>query len=268
MLECLHLAGAELYIYNHSLNCGDLRDSVVDPLNSAILSLTQRAPIKRLNLEHWLVSTELFTGSSDSIWAGLRQFDISGGSMAPSGEWYWTGDPTSVQRESTAGYGSDYEGSTHYSSDSDISWHRSPRDDSGSEDNSDRDAIRNGHRPNHAWRNKPDWGMLTPLLVGMARAVHRMPNLQRGRLLLRDITIGDVCVECAAPGFRYADRNMYEPKKFRTCRFFVGEADDKTTWLTLEQLPDEVRSTWREWLGEQGVMEIHWPKHKGYFFYD
>lgn len=63
-----------------------------------------------------------------------------------------------------------------------------------------------------------------------------------------------MCVQCAAPGFRYADSEKYEPKNFRTCRFYVGENDDEQS-VPLEQVPDEVRRAWREWLGDDGGME-------------
>jgi hypothetical protein len=164
--------------------------------------------------------------------------------MAPSGNWYWTGNPSAVKRGSTDGYGTDANSYLF----------REP-DDSGTDDDSAKDAIRNGWRPMHEWRVKPDWGMLTPLLVDMARAVQRMPNLQRGRLLLRNSSISNVSVQCAAPGFRYADFDRYEPMKVRTCRFYVGKNNDTSTWLTLEQIPEEVRAAWREWLGDDGVME-------------
>lgn len=268
MLERLHLRGGILRLMNHSLFCGDLRDEDgVDPLNSAIHKLLQRSPIKWLELEG-LVSSELFTGdndNTDSTWPTLEQFEIRGSEVAPSGKWYSTGDPTSRYSGHTEGYGSDA-GSVELSSDSDISWHRSPRDDSGSEDHSDRDAVRNGKRPEYEWRDQVDWEMLTPLLVAMARAVQRMPKLQQGSLLVGDIG-PSVCVQCAASGFCYANVETrhaaplpYEPKNFRTCRFFVGRSYDGP-FLPLEQVPEEVRDAWREWLGDDGEMEA------GYYYW-
>jgi hypothetical protein len=260
MLERLNLQGGILRLRNHSLFCGDLRDEDgVDPLNSAILKLSQRSPIKWLKLKG-LVSSELFTGDNpESTWPTLQQFQITGSQIAPSGKWYCTGDPTSRDPGHTEGYGSDAD-SVELSSDSDISWHRSPRDDSGSDDDSDRDAIRNGKRPEYEWREKLDWAMLTPLLVAMARAVQRMPNLRRGSLLVGSEGHG-VCVQCAAPGFCYANVETrqaaplpYEPKNFRTCRFYVAEHYDEP-FLPLEQVPEEVRDAWREWLGDDGEME-------------
>jgi hypothetical protein len=260
MLKRLDLDGGILCVQNHSLFCSDLRDEDgVDPLNSAILKLSQRSPIRWLKLKG-LVSSELFTGGNpDSTWPTLQQFQITGSHIAPSGSWYYTGDPTSRHPSSTTGYGSDAE-SVELSSDSDISWHRSPHDDSGTDDHSDRDAIRNGKRPEYGWREKADWEMLTPLLVAMARAVQRMPNLQRGSLLVGSKGDG-VCVQCAAPGFRYADFEKYEPRNFRTCRFYVGEDYDEP-FLPLGQVPEEVRSAWREWLGDDGKMEagFYWNK--------
>lgn len=245
-----------LVLCNHSLEYGDLRDADgVDPLNTAVRNFSQRTPIQRLDLKDFLVSSELFTGGDpESTWPTLQQFDISGGAVAPSGKWYCTGDPTAIEPDSTSGYGSDASVSEYPSSDSDVSWHRD-RDDSGTEDDSDRDAIRNGYRPMYEWRDTPDWDMLIPLLVDMARAAQRMPNLQIGCLLIRNEGISDVCVQCAAPGFRYAQFDKYEPKSFRTCRFFVGETANKTSWYSLEQVPQQVRSAWREWLGDDGEME-------------
>ena len=202
MLQHLELTQLpRLQLNNHSLEYGDVRDADgVDPLNTAVHKFSQRTPIQRLVLKDFLVSSEIFTSQDpESTWPNLQQLDISGGPIAPSGRWYWTGDPTSTSPGSTRGYGSDASESVELSSDSDISWHRD-RDDSGTEDDSDRDAIRNGYRPMYLWRKQPDWDMLTPLLVDMARAVQRMPNLQNGSLHIM-LGIGDVCVQCAAPGF-------------------------------------------------------------------
>jgi hypothetical protein len=257
MLRCLELTQEpRLLLCNHSLAYGDLRDDDgVDLLSTAILKFTQRTPLQRLILNDFLISSELFTGGDPrSTWPTLQHFDITGGPVAPSGEWYWTGDPTTIEPGSTRGYGSDADSSIELSSDSDISWHRD-RDDSGTEDDSDRDAIRNGYRPMYEWRDKPDWDMLAPLLVNMARAVQRMPNLQRGRIQLRNGAIGDVSLQCAAPGFRFPNFDKNEPKSVRKCRFFVGEPADKSTWFSLEQIPGEVRSAWRGWLGSDGEME-------------
>lgn len=78
--------------------------------------------------------------------------------------------------------------------------------------------------------------MLTPLLVDMARAVQRMPNLQVGRLH-PDLVLSMVCVQCAAHGFRYAVFDKYELRTFRTCRFFVGDTADRASWYSLERVP-------------------------------
>lgn len=245
-----------LIIHNHSFEYGDLCDADgVDPLNTAVHNFSQRTPIQRLVLKDFLVSSDLFTSQDpESTWPTLQQFNIFGGPVAPSGKWYCTGDPADASPPgSTHGYGSDASQSEYPSSDSDISWHRN-LDDSGTDDDDNRDAIRNGHRPYHEWRKVPDWDMLTPLLVDMARAVQRMPNLQSGSLHL-DVGISNVRVQCAAPGFRYADFNKYEPKNFRTCRFFVGEQVDSASWYSLEQVPEQVRNAWREWLGSDGEME-------------
>jgi hypothetical protein len=264
MLQQLDLTqDPRLLLCNHSLEYGDVRDADgVDPLNTAVHNFSQRTPIQRLVLKNFLVSSDLFTSQDpESIWPTLQQFDIFGGPVAPSGKWYCTGDPTAIEPGSTSGYGSDASQSEELSSNSDISWHRN-RDDSGTDDDSDRDAVRNGYRPMYEWRDEPDWDMLTPLLVDMARAVQRMPNLQIGCLHLRDIGTSEVCVQCAAPRFRYAHFDKYELKNFRTCRFFVGEAA-AVSWYSLEQVPEQVRSAWREWLGSDGEMETgpFWRNH-------
>jgi hypothetical protein len=230
MLERLCLRGGVLQARNHSLFCGDLRDEDgVDPLNSAIRRLSQRSPIKRLEIEG-LVSGELFTGDNpESTWSTLRQFQITGSIIAPDGRWYYTGDPTTREPSATSDYGSDADSEERRSSDSDISWR-------------------------YEWREKPDWQMLTPILVAMARAVLRMPNLQRGSLLVGSKGHG-VCVQCAAPGFRYVDAEEKEPANSRRCRIYVAEGYDDCFFLPLSQVPGEVRSAWREWLGEGGEME-------------
>ncbi|OIW30104.1 hypothetical protein CONLIGDRAFT_632206 [Coniochaeta ligniaria NRRL 30616] len=266
MLQQLELAQNKLFLNNHSFEYGDDRDADgVDPLNTSVHNFSQRTPIQRLVLNDFLVSSDLFKGQDpESTWPTLQQFDIAGGPVAPSGKWYCTGDPTAASPPgSTRGYGSDASQSEYPSSDSDISWHRN-LDDSGTDDDDDRDAIRNGDKPDFEWRKEPDWDMLTPLLVDMARAVQRMPNLQIGSLHL-DLGISIVRVQCAAPGFRYAHFDKYELRNFRTCRFFVGETRHRASWYSLEQVPEEVRSAWREWLGSDGEMEtgaywINWDR--------
>lgn len=139
----------KLLINNHSFDYSDLRnEDGVDPLNSAIYDLSQRAPLRHLVLKDLLVSSELFRGNVTtpiSIWASLQTFQLGGVTMAPSGNWYWTGNPSAVKRGSTDGYGSDANSYLF----------REP-DDSGTDDNSAKDAIRNGWRPIHEWRIKPD----------------------------------------------------------------------------------------------------------------
>ncbi|RKU43067.1 hypothetical protein DL546_000924 [Coniochaeta pulveracea] len=267
MLQHLELTqDPPLFLRNHSFEYSDLRDADgVDPLNAAVHNFSLRTPIQRLVLKDFLVSSDLFVSQDlESTWPTLQQFDISGGAIAPSGKWYCTGNTaTASPPGSTRGYGSDAYESVYPSSDSDISWHRN-LDDSGTDDDDDRDAIRNGDRPSYAWRKEPDWNMLTPLLVDMAHAVQRMPNLQVGCLYL-DLVFSNVCVQCAAPGFRYADFDEYEPRTFRTCRLFFGDPADRASWYSLEQVPEEVRSAWRKWLGSDGEMEtgaywINWDK--------
>jgi hypothetical protein len=210
---------------------------------ASIFSARQSTTYRR---EHHYVDliSRSFSSPASFLWPTLQEFDIGGLAIAPSGKWYWTGDPAAVECGSTRGYGSD----------ADLyPWRES--DDSGTDNDSDGGAIRNGLRPMHKWRVKPDWDMLGPLLVDMARAVRRMPNLQRGCRYLANGSIGNVCVQGAAPGFRYADFDRYEPQRFRTCRFYVGTNKDRKTWLTLAQIPDEVRAAWRGWLGDHGEME-------------
>ncbi|KAK3319602.1 hypothetical protein B0T19DRAFT_478708 [Cercophora scortea] len=194
-----------LEIYAHSFPCSDLcNPDGTDPLNTAIRHFAQRTPLTTLILTDIMISPDLFTSSNDPtpcMWPTLHVFAIEATALAPSGEWYWTSDPSATRAWTPPEFQDDgYPDIPR------------PADDSNSESESDfdadADAERNGYEPKYEWRDTPDDAMLTPLLVAMADAVGRMPNLRSGSLYLEhgmEFRGGctEIAISCAEVGERF-----------------------------------------------------------------
>ncbi|KAK3690443.1 hypothetical protein B0T22DRAFT_491667 [Podospora appendiculata] len=259
-------------IHAHSFPCANLCDPAdgTDPLNTALRRFSQRTPLTSLTLTDIMISPDLFTGGSDATapWPTLHVFAIEASALAPSGAWYWTGDPSASRASTPPEDDDDDDGG---GGDDDYRYMFPPPleddpDDRNSEPESNfaADAVRNGYEPSDEWRDTPDDAALTPLLVAMARAAQRMPNLRAGSLYLEhelEFRAGctEIAISCAAAGERFArswdseDDGVDGVKSgVRRCKVWV---DAKYPWA----VPEEVREAWREWLGETGMFET------GYF---
>lgn len=236
--------------YNHNFNCGDLEEHGIDRLNVAIRSISQRSPLKDLHLEDTLISADLFR---QAIWPTLQRFTIKAGLVSPSGQWYYTGDPTAVEPGfSDPGPDSDGE----QDSDDDDSRAGSSDED----DDADRESFANGTRPSHAWRTHPDPEVFNPLILDMSDAVLRMPRLEEGHLEM-STNYGDpigVVIKCAETGQTLVDRPDWEQdeeeeKRTRRWQVWIGTA---TEWV----IPSEVEHKWRSWLGPHGkIIRSRYP---------
>ncbi|KAK3690446.1 hypothetical protein B0T22DRAFT_515840 [Podospora appendiculata] len=247
-----------LEIYAHSFPCGDPAAASTDPLNTALRRLAQRTPLTSLILTDMMISPDLFTGGPGALWPTLHVFAIEANALAPSGAWYWTGDPVST-RACTPPERDDYDAGYQY-----MFPPPPPDEDPNSEPESDfaADAVRNGYEPKHEWRDTPDDAKLTPLLVAMARAVQGMPNLRTGSVYLEHDLVyrsrlgcNEIAIACAAAGERFErswDEDDDVGRGVRRCKVWV---DTAAGWA----VPDQVRDAWQEWLGETGVFET------GYF---
>lgn len=239
---------------NHSFACGNLQNDGVDILCDAIRHLAETCHLRELQLENIMISRDLFLGSS--IFRHLRRLDITSGILAPSGKWYYTGDPASVEA---------YEGDDILDSDDDDDDAESDADseDSGDEDNSTRDRFVNGERPHHEWRTRSDPDTFNPLIQDLTDAVlKRMPSLQWARLEmgggLQEI-LGIIIQYCEAghpfispPGKR-RKRPWVEDVTVRRCKAWVARGSE---W----DVPSELLATWREWAGALGLAETGvWP---------
>jgi hypothetical protein len=177
---------------------------------------------------------------------------VRAGIVAPSGAWYYTGNPGAVEPGSdTTGVRSDDE------EDSAPSGSEASSTDS---DDVDKDAVVNGTRPSHMWRKRPDPEVFGPLAKDMADAVLRMPQLQSGYLEIGTDygpPIG-VVFQCAEAGQGFVDppdwkQDSEEEKRTRRWKVWVGTA---TEW----EVPDDVNAKWKEWLGEDGKVVVGgWP---------
>ncbi|KUI63530.1 hypothetical protein VM1G_10254 [Cytospora mali] len=257
--------------WNHGFVCQDLEDSGVDLLCASVRRIVQAGTLTELELLDILVSPDLFRDPhcSDSgalaTFPSLKRFNISVGILAPSGKWYYTGDPDAVEAGSLDPGEIGFEDDDEDDEDVDSDEEESDND----EDHTERDAIANGERPCHLWRTRPDTETFDPLVRSMAEAVlHRMPSLEWGCLEVgtdQDTPVG-VIIQCCAAGQSFVqppdristrDKPYPEDKRVRRCKAWVGLA---TEW----HVPDDVTALWKEWVGDEGKIEmVTWPPMRG-----
>ncbi|ROW02449.1 hypothetical protein VMCG_06106 [Cytospora schulzeri] len=248
---------------NHSFAASsaavDDRETGVDPLCEAIRELSQ-GTLSDLELINILISPDLFrsgrnAGSEQAdttSWPHLQHLRIVSGLLAPSGEWYYTGDPD----EEEPGWGSpiiDERSMSSNSSDSDASVE--------SADHEERDAVVNGYRPYHPWRNRPDT-RFDSLMLDFADAAskHRMPSLQWASLdvgLDQSVAVGIMARRMLA-GLKTVD----VPGGFRVEKddTAVSRLELEVGWHTRWDVPTEFIRKWEQ----EGVkVEIGvWPARK------
>ncbi|KAI0899432.1 hypothetical protein F4806DRAFT_253986 [Annulohypoxylon nitens] len=229
-------------VYNHSFKCGDLEEDGIDALNDALRKFSQTPPLTDLVLTGALISPNLFrsrrTADPDlSEWPTLRNFSVKAGIIAPSGQWYYTGDPDAVEPGVESSYGDGSEASE-------------------SDDDEDHDLRDNGIRPTHPWRTRPDPDLFDALVKDMADAVLRMPQLRTGNLDIgpRYGPAAEIIFKCAEATCALDDRpdwqlDSEEEQTTRRWHAWVGEG---TEW----EMPKDVKVLWAEWLGDSGKSAI------------
>ncbi|KAI1412615.1 hypothetical protein F5Y13DRAFT_199837 [Hypoxylon sp. FL1857] len=244
-------------VYNHSFDCGDLEEDGIDSLNDALRRVSQTAPLASLDLSGILVSSDLFRNrrapgyDDSSVWPTLRHFNIKAGIIAPSGKWYYTGDPAAADIGSDSEAGDEDEFSEGGSTAS-----GSVASSTESDDNMSRDERANGVRPTHTWREVPDPDVFNSLVRDMAGAVLRMPQLRSGSMEVGTDYGAPVSVilKCAEAGQELVDRpdwklDSEEERRTRRWHAWVGVV---TEW----ELPEDVKKVWEEWLGEYGKSAV------------
>lgn len=245
--------------YNHSFQCQDLEDEEhVDPLCESIRQLAEEGRLVELDVLGVLISPDLFrnrrpgASSEHKPMSALRQIHVQDGLLAPSGKWYYTGNPAAVAPDSPPSvYDSYSEPDDDDDSDTDDS-----NSDSSDEDHHERDAAVNGEQPRHLWRTRPDTEMLDPLVIDMAKALHRMPALKRARLEISGDLPGPmgVLVQCVKGGEGFfeapdgsEDKNI--DKETGRCKAWVGATAE---W----EVPREAKDAMEEWLGGRGQVDV------------
>lgn len=252
---------------NHSFACSDLQRDGVDPLCDGIRHLMVTCHLKELQLENIIISPDLFRlwptsnrlSSADQeapTVLHLQRLDIKSGILAPSGKWYYTGDPASVKASEGDFILDDDDEDDDTEEDKDS-------DDSNDEDNSTRDRSVNGERPHYEWRTLPDPETFDPLIQDLTDVMlKRMPSLQWARL---EIGCGldefaGIIIQCCEAGQPFVHppgkrrkRPWVEDLTVRRCKAWVGKA---SKW----DIPSDVMATWRGWAGASGSIETGvWP---------
>ncbi|KAE8332150.1 hypothetical protein BDV39DRAFT_189267 [Aspergillus sergii] len=132
-----------------------------DALNLSIRKLAETSPLATLSLTGpWLISPALFNGTAPFPY--LQDLNINAAILTYDGRWYYTGDPSFVNR--------------HFQF--------------GTEDTEQGEAMLNGEVP-HWWRTVPDPEMFHALMKSMAEAMNRMPRLLRLKFCMAMYLTGD-----------------------------------------------------------------------------
>ncbi|CAN8105948.1 unnamed protein product [Discula destructiva] len=232
-------------IHNHSFSVGTLNNSSgIDDFSAALEVLAGRPGLADLRLEDTLVSAQLFLGVR--TWPTLRRLTINSRDiLAPSGAWYYKGNPDAVEAEVDSAPGSPSLASSTEHSDSE----------------GEEDEVLNGERPAHQWRMHPDPLTFNPLVAAFTDAVvSRMPVLKSAWLQM-GMNMSDfigVEIEFMEAGVKIEDRpgwkkDSKEEIMVRRCYCWIGRAAE---W----EVPEEVLAVWKEWAGSRGRVEIgRWP---------
>ncbi|KAK7994162.1 hypothetical protein PG989_007543 [Apiospora arundinis] len=206
----------------------------VDPLCDALRRLGQAdgSPLRRLILYNIMVSEDLFRNrrlpksaeADTATWPSLEKLDVSVHKVAPSGRWYYTGNPNDVESDSDDGNDEDNEG--HWSGDDNGDGYEGEEDDAeddeendededsemgsnssgimepgyhganidGEGDSDDEESVKRILAPDapqrdnvrHYFRRRPDPETFDPLALEFAAAVTRgsMPRLQTAKLTM------------------------------------------------------------------------------------
>lgn len=245
--------------YNHNFRCANVEEDGVDPLSDALRTFTQSCPaLQIIKLEDLSISPALLVdpraqdGHAPGSWPLLQKLHIIATRVAPSGDWYYTGDPNAIESE-RGGISSN---SDHSSSEG---LSESSQDSESSDEDQPSTSVRNGVRPTHMWRTMPDPNTFNPLAVALATAVLRMPKLKHMEFEMAmwlSEFVG-VMFECFEAGetSKGSPLTPAEPEaaSMRRWKVWVGQ---ESQW----DVPNEMTVLWREWLGYKGSICVgQWP---------
>ncbi|KAI0436523.1 hypothetical protein F4803DRAFT_556913 [Xylaria telfairii] len=246
---------------NHSFRCWDALGDTPDKLNLALRRLSQESPLLReMKISGLAISPELF--DNDATWLSLQRLDITANLIAPSGEWYYTGEPEDAELDDT---GRQMISRLETLTAGELE-DPAPEDFDYTETYSqiwvdaDEEMLK-GERPSYEWRTRPDPQTFDSLIRAMAdAATGRMPRLRRlGFQMGMDMSepIG-VTVECLEAGESSVDppdlkEEADEETSVRRWKVWTGIA---ASW----DVPGEVAEAWRRWVGDGGKVIVgSWP---------
>ncbi|KAJ2981036.1 hypothetical protein NQ176_g2271 [Zarea fungicola] len=246
--------------YNHSFRCANVEEDGVDLLSDALRTFTQSCPaLKTMELEGLSISPALLVdprpqaGSAPGSWPSLEKLHIIATRVAPSGDWYYTGDPNAIE----PGHEDLHSNSDHSSSEG---LTESSKDSESSDEDQPSTSVRNGVRPTHMWRTMPDPKTFNPLALALATAVLHMPKIKHMEFEMAmwlSEFVG-VQLECFEVG-QMSKTSLLMPAEpeagsVRRWKAWVGQ---DSQW----EVPDEVTACWREWLGYKGSICVgQWPE--------
>ncbi|KAI0143676.1 hypothetical protein GGR57DRAFT_495097 [Xylariaceae sp. FL1272] len=247
--------------FNHSFKCWDALGDSPDKLNLALRRLSQESPLlTEVKISGLTISPELF--GNDTTWPSLQRLDITADLVAPSGEWYYTGEPEGAEL--------DDEGRRMISRLETLTGDELedpvPEDFDYTETRSQawvdtEEEMLKGERPSYEWRTRPDPRTFDSLVRAMTdTATERMPRLRRlGFRMGMDMSepIG-VTIECLEAGERSIDppdlkEEADEEMRVRRWKVWTGVA---ATW----DVPEQVVGAWERWVGDEGKVVVgSWP---------
>lgn len=258
---------------NHSFRRWDALGDTPDALNLALRRLSQSSPLlTEMKISGLAISPALFDNDNDNdaTWPSLQRLDVTADLVAPSGAWYYTGEPGDAELddagrqmlsrlETLTAAGAALEDAAP--EDFDGTETRSQGWVAAYDDDDDEMLLLKGERPSYEWRTRPDPETFDPLVRALAdAATRRMPRLRRlGFRMGMDLSepVG-VTVECLEAGERSVDPPDLrdegdEETRVRRWKVWTGIA---ARW----DVPEDVAGAWARWVGEGGKVVLgRWP---------
>lgn len=243
---------------DHSYDTASLlnAETGIDELSVALRTVAQLPSLQKLQLTgRFIVAPEIFqpiNSDSDSLsskFPSLGVIKLHLSAMTPSGDWYYTGDPDSIEASDERMYDSEEEEEVVDSADSETE---------------DYPAVwdwqkLNGQRPSHPWRNQPNPATFDLFLRAMALAIPHMPALRRVELRVGNAAGLLLETEFLAAGekgtlFNQQDTELVTfDETFRNqSRWEIvltnnnsAEGDSRTVW----EISDDLKQAWKDSTG-------------------
>ncbi len=205
--------------------------SSADPLSLALRHLGDLSSLTRLLLTGChSISAIMFSKSSDKLlrWPALREFYLEASTISPSGQWYFTGDPSSQEPSEDAHESLSDEHCSFDSADSD-------RSDFAPQYQWERD---DGLKISHRYRTTPDNEKISPLIVAMVQAVQDMQKLEKFEFVMGQQGAADLSVEYFPPGKTPRgnlpdDEALFNHQHANEARWYIrllGRIESKIQW--------------------------------------